>query len=105
MSKSRGYHLQAKRQRRINKTLTKHHIRAKSRGGTYDSRNIMVLTWEKHQALHQVFGNRNLQEIFELLLHWCHYRYVLRGESDKEQLVNHYRKEYQHFQDRFNSVS
>jgi DNA-binding GntR family transcriptional regulator len=95
MSKSRKHHIQSKKQKRIARTITRHHVRPKSRGGSANPHNLMALTWERHQALHKCFGNRTIEEILDLLLHWCHYRYIFMGEYDKEQL-------YQHFVKRFN---
>jgi hypothetical protein len=84
--------------RRKQRKLTRHHLKPRSRGGGNESSNIIMLNWDRHQSLHKTFGNRTLEEIFEVLLHWCHYRYVLRGETDKEVLYEHYRK-------RFNEIS
>lgn len=38
--------------------LTEHHRVPKSRGGTYDSNNILRIKQETHQAFHMVFDNR-----------------------------------------------
>lgn len=50
------------------KSKTKHHNRAKSRGGTYAPSNIFILTMEKHRAFHLLFGNRTFKEAAAVLL-------------------------------------
>ena len=46
--------------------LTKHHLRARSRGGSKRD-GILMLSWEKHCAWHKLFGNRTLDEIIAIL--------------------------------------
>ena len=95
MGKSRKHHLRAKKEKRIARTLTRHHaMRAKSRGGTYHPSNIMLLTWERHRLLHQLFGLKSIPEIIEVLLHWCKYRHILNGENDKGQIYEHFRRRF-----------
>jgi len=46
----------------------KHHIKAKSRGGTYASFNLILLDENRHAAFHLLFGNRDFQEAAQVLL-------------------------------------
>ncbi len=55
------------RRKRKNK-LTRHHDKAKSLGGTYDSWNIYKLSAEHHQAYHKLFGLRTFDEAAAVLL-------------------------------------
>jgi len=57
----------------------------------------MKLTWERHQALHAVFGNRTIEEIIDLMLHWYKYRAEIHHEADKAVA-------YEHFTKRFNEL-
>ena len=54
--------------RRKKPHLTKHHNKAKSLGGTYDSWNIYKLSAEHHQAYHKLFGLRTFDEAARVLL-------------------------------------
>ena len=45
-----------------------HHLQPKSRKGTYDKYNMLLIDIEKHANWHQVFGLMNLDEVIELLL-------------------------------------
>ena len=44
-----------------------HHNLAKSRGGSNQDFNLIVLKVERHQMLHKIFGNRTLREIISVL--------------------------------------
>jgi hypothetical protein len=46
----------------------RHHLVPKSRGGSYDKRNLLLFDATKHKYWHMVFGNRTLSEVIELLL-------------------------------------
>ena len=48
--------------------LTKHHDKAKSLGGTYDTWNIFKLSEEHHQAYHKLFGLRTFDQAATVLL-------------------------------------
>lgn len=50
----------------------RHHIKAKSLGGSMDVWNLLILDEERHRALHFLFGNMNLLEIIELLQRLLH---------------------------------
>ena len=45
----------------------KHHLTNKCRGGTNDLWNILFMDTIRHKAFHLLFGNKNLDEIIELL--------------------------------------
>ena len=45
----------------------RHHLTARSRGGTNDPSNLLLLTIERHVLLHKLFGNRTLDEIISVL--------------------------------------
>ena len=45
----------------------RHHLTARSRGGTNDPSNLLLLTIERHVLLHKLFGNRTLDEIIGVL--------------------------------------
>jgi hypothetical protein len=46
----------------------KHHLSPKSRNGTNDKTNILLLRVDRHEAMHTLFGNRTLEEIIVLLI-------------------------------------
>ena len=50
------------------KKRTRHHIRPKSRGGSNEVSNILMLWETKHRIWHEVFDNRTLEEVIELLI-------------------------------------
>lgn len=54
--------------RRKKKHLTRHHDKAKSLGGTYDSWNIYKLSAEHHAAYHKLFGLRTFDQAAAVLL-------------------------------------
>lgn len=56
------------RRRKKRYTLTRHHDKAKSLGGTYDSWNIYKLSWEHHAAYHKLFGLRTFDQADAVLL-------------------------------------
>ena len=45
----------------------KHHLRPKSRSGTRHRSNMLLIDGRTHVKWHQVFGNRTLGEVIELL--------------------------------------
>ena len=45
----------------------KHHLIPKSRGGTDDPSNLLLINIEKHICWHKIFGNRTLDEVIEIL--------------------------------------
>lgn len=47
--------------------LTRHHIRPVSRGGSNDSRNILYVPPNKHEAYHLLFGNALPHEAIHIL--------------------------------------
>lgn len=47
----------------------RHHIFAKSRGGTYAPSNIILWDITQHDAYHYLFGNRTLVEVAEWLMY------------------------------------
>jgi hypothetical protein len=48
--------------------FTRHHDRAKVRGGTFSPFNIFILTSEHHRAYHKLFGVRSFDEAARVLL-------------------------------------
>ena len=50
----------------------KHHIKAKSRGGSYQPFNLILLDENRHAAFHLLFGNRDFQEAAAVLLRAHH---------------------------------
>ena len=57
----------------------KHHIKAKSHGGSYQPCNLIILDENRHAAFHLLFGNRDFEEAAYVLLR-AHK--MKRGESD-----------------------
>lgn len=51
---------------------TKHHLTPKSRGGGNEVSNILLLYETKHRIWHEVFHNRTLEEVIELLIRVQH---------------------------------
>ena len=47
--------------------FTRHHIIPRSRGGSDDTKNIIMKTQREHRAYHILFGNRTPEEIIALL--------------------------------------
>lgn len=45
----------------------KHHLIPRSRMGSNDPWNLLLIRIERHNALHQIFGNRTLAEIIRIL--------------------------------------
>ena len=54
--------------RKHKKMLTRHHDKARSLGGTWDSWNIYKLSSEHHAAYHKLFGLRTFDEAAAVLL-------------------------------------
>jgi len=48
--------------------LSKHHICPRSRGGNNDKNNIAMVPKHKHQAYHDLFGNKTPDEIITFLV-------------------------------------
>lgn len=46
----------------------RHHDKAKSRGGSYSSQNIIMLDERRHAALHLCFGLRSMLEIAQVCI-------------------------------------
>lgn len=46
----------------------RHHIKAKSRGGSYQPSNLILLDENRHAAFHLLFGNRDFEEAAYALL-------------------------------------
>jgi hypothetical protein len=46
----------------------RHHIKAKSRGGTMSPKNLILLDENKHAAFHLLFGLRTFREAASLLI-------------------------------------
>jgi len=51
----------------VKKVLTKHHRKCKSNGGNDDPKNISIVTEKMHQAWHTLFGNKNPEEISQVI--------------------------------------
>lgn len=86
----------SKRQKRIAKTLTKHHSYPKSRFGEANSKQpIIALTWDKHQKWHALWGNKSIEEVFLLLLR-------LMEMKGCHRLTSHFRTEF--YRTRFSRV-
>ena len=56
-----------KKKKRRGQFYDKHHIIPKSRGGTNDPDNILIVSREKHEAFHKLFQNRLPDEIISYL--------------------------------------
>ena len=50
--------------------VTKHHILPRCRNGSDDAKNIIYLPRYKHDAWHDLFGNRNFDEAISMLKEW-----------------------------------
>jgi hypothetical protein len=57
----------------------KHHIKAKSRGGTFAPFNLILLDENRHAAFHLLFGNRDFGEAAQVLLRADR---IKKGERD-----------------------
>ena len=44
-----------------------HHLTPKSRGGEHSPSNLLLIKEERHNLWHQLWGNRTLDEILDLL--------------------------------------
>ena len=49
------------------KSMNKHHLKNKSRGGGNQDWNLILIDIERHQYWHRVFKNMSLEEVIELL--------------------------------------
>ena len=45
----------------------KHHLTPRSRGGSDQDWNLLLIKIERHNELHRIFGNMTLEEIIQLL--------------------------------------
>ena len=82
--------------KRVSRSLTRHHSYPKSRFGEANRHQpIIMLHWDTHQKWHALWGNRSIEEVFLLLLRLME----LKG---CHRLTAHYRREYDHFRNRFN---
>ena len=59
--RKRTYYYRAGRKNR-------HHIKARTRGGSYESFNLILLDENRHAAFHLLFGNRTFREAAGVLL-------------------------------------
>ena len=48
-------------------TITRHHMKPQSRGGTSHPKNILHIKWRKHKAIHHLFHNTSWGEIMSYL--------------------------------------
>lgn len=51
----------------------RHHLLPRSRGGSSSPDNLLLIKIERHNAWHEIFGLRNLDEVISLLQrvkHW-----------------------------------
>jgi len=49
------------------KGTNKHHLFPKSRGGSRNPSNLLLINIEKHACWHKIFGLRTLREVIQLL--------------------------------------
>lgn len=47
--------------------ITKHHLIPRSKGGTNDPENLLMIEEELHHAWHLLFGNRTISQIIRML--------------------------------------
>ncbi len=57
------------RQKKVDKrrSMNRHHLKPKARGGKDKEHNLAVIHIERHCYWHKVFGNKTLEEVIELL--------------------------------------
>ena len=63
--------------------FNRHHIKAKSQGGSTKPNNIAIMDTRRHQAYHLLFGNLSFREAAALLLRLCE----IKGQKDQEMIV------------------
>jgi hypothetical protein len=59
-------------------SFNRHHIKAKSQGGSSKPSNIVRMDIRRHQAYHLLFGNLSFREAADLLLRLCD----IKGQED-----------------------
>jgi hypothetical protein len=65
--KNRHHHLRNRHNNLGRRTLTKHHLIPKSRGGNKSEENLLQMWSDKHHLWHELWGNRTIDEIIVLL--------------------------------------
>jgi len=65
--KYRKFKRKLKRKDRIKRGLNRHHLCAKSLGGSNSVNNLLRIYVYRHQEWHRLFGLRNLDQVIELL--------------------------------------
>lgn len=58
-----------------------HHLRPRSRRGSSGVFNLLYLDCDKHRKLHEIFGNRTLEEIISVLIRLSKMKHYEREES------------------------
>lgn len=56
-----------------------HHMTPRSRGGSNDTRNLLLIYGDSHVWWHKVFGNRTFDEVISLLIRVRRAKGVQRG--------------------------
>lgn len=63
-----------------------HHNLARSRGGSSEDYNLILIKIERHNLLHKIFGLRTIREVIQMLERLD--RIKKRKEADHAQLSN-----------------
>ena len=89
-----------RKKRKRNKGLkgrpSKHHIQPRSRGGSSQLENIVVIDALRHQDYHTLFENRTPEEIVGYLVEyywkgdWEYVRRAYEAQTDKQQYLNNH---------------